>query len=72
MVLAKGQLNARLQDVDRTVRFMTEDLDGIENRALIAELLREGLFLGDVLSGYRKSLCPPATPLTPTTRRRIA
>lgn len=62
----------RQRDADRPVRLMAEHLDGIESRALIAELPREGLSLGDVLSCCRKSLLPPATSPTPTTRRRIA
>ena len=51
---------------------MGEHLAGIESRALIAELPREGLALGDVLARYREHVTPPAptlSPLTPTRRR---
>jgi DNA-binding GntR family transcriptional regulator len=60
----------RERDADRAVRLMADHLDGIESRALIAELPREGHALGEVLSRYRNSLSPPATPPIPTTTRR--
>ena len=56
----------------RSATVSRPSLDGIESRALIAEWRREGISLGDVLSCCRKNLLPPATPPTPTTRRRIA
>jgi DNA-binding GntR family transcriptional regulator len=62
----------RQRDAEGAVRLMAEHLNGIESRALIAELTRESHALGEVLSRYRNNLSPPATPPTPTTRRRIA
>lgn len=61
----------RRRDADLAVRLMDEHLTGIESRALITELPREGHALSDVLSRYRDHLTLTATPLT-TPRRRTA
>jgi DNA-binding GntR family transcriptional regulator len=61
----------RQRDAEGAVRLMGEHLAGIERRALIAELPREGHALGDVLARCREQVAPPATPL-PITRRRTA
>lgn len=72
----------RRRDADGAVHLMGEHLAGIERRALIAELPREGHALGDVLARYRDTyrdnVAPPAAPLAlsrktnPPTRRRSA
>ena len=61
----------RRRDADAAVALMGQHLAGIESRALIAELPREGHALGDVLARYRDDVKPPASPL-PTPRRRTA
>ena len=55
----------RRRDADAAVALMGQHLAGIESRALIAELPRVGLALGDVLSRYREHVMPPAPSLSP-------